>query len=154
VTLGLVRVIQGVRISPLKGIKMNTQTKDIEQSSQNSSLENSIGSSGSTRKLMGSVKSHTKKRFAAEEKIRIVLEGFSRELPVSDLCRRESISTAIYYSWLKTFMEAGKSRLQGDFKREANAREVSKLKKENSRLKEVLAEVTLEKELFKKSLKA
>lgn len=131
---------------------MNTQTQAIDPSNQ-SSADNGAAPIGSSQRLISSVKRHTRKRFAAEEKIRIVLEGFSRELPVSDLCRKESISTAIYYSWLKSFMEAGKSRLQGDFTRDADAKEVSKLRKENSRLKEILAEVTLERELYKKSLK-
>ena len=133
---------------------MNTQTENIQQSNPALETANGVGPAGSTRKLINSVKRHTKRRFTSEEKIRIVLEGFSRELPVSDLCRRENISTAIYYSWLKCFMEAGKSRLQGDFTRDADAKEVSHLRRENSRLKEILAEVTLERELFKKSLKA
>ena len=133
---------------------MNTQTQEAIQSNPAVTENEAPAAVGSSRKLISTVKRNTRKRFTAEEKIRIVLEGFSRELPVSDLCRKESISTAIYYSWLKTFMEAGKSRLKGDFTRDADAQEVSRLRKENSRLKEILAEITLERELFKKSLKA
>jgi len=141
-------VLTWLKISPGKEAIMNTQTIENEPS-----IQPVADNVGSTKKLINAVKRNTKRRFTAEEKIRIVLEGFSRELPVSDLCRKESISTAIYYSWLKTFMEAGKSRLKGDFTRDADAQEVLRLKKENSRLKEILAEVTLERELFKKSLK-
>ena len=79
---------------------------------------------GSAAKLIREVKRKTRKRFSSEEKIRIVLEGFRKELPVSDLCRKESISTALYCYWLKDFMEAGKSRLKKDSLRDASKGEV------------------------------
>ena len=107
---------------------------------------------GSAAKLIRDVKRHTRKKFFAEDKIRIVLEGFRKEIPVSDLCRRENISTAIYYSWLKDFMEAGKARLKGDSLRNATKSEVKELREENSRLKELLGEQALEMQLLKKSL--
>jgi transposase len=107
---------------------------------------------GSAAKLIREVKKHTRKKFFAEDKIRIVLEGFRKEIPVSDLCRRENISTAIYYSWLKDFMEAGKARLKGDSLRNATKSEVKELREENSRLKELLGEQALEMQLLKKSL--
>ena len=69
------------------------------------------------------------------DKIRIVLEGFRKEFPVSDLCRREDISTTLYYSWLKDFMEAGKARLKGDSLWDATKSEVKKLREENSHYK-------------------
>jgi transposase len=108
--------------------------------------------SGSGERLMREVRCKTRRRFSAEDKIRIVLEGFRREIPVSDLCRREEISTAIYYSWLKEFMEAGKARLRGDSLRDATRSEVKRLKDENGRLKELVGEQALRIELFKKSL--
>lgn len=92
---------------------------------------------GSAAKLIREVKYKTRKRVSSEDKIRIVLEGFRKELPTSDLCRRENISSAIYYSWLKDFMEAGKVRLKGDG-----------LRDENSRLKELLGKSALENQLL------
>ena len=50
---------------------------------------------GSAERLIRQICSKTRQRISAEDKIRIVLEGFRKEIPVSDLCRRESISTAI-----------------------------------------------------------
>ena len=114
--------------------------------------EETFATPGSAAKLIREVKRHTRKKFFAEDKIRIVLEGFRKEIPVSDLCRRENISTAIYYSWLKDFMEAGKSRLKGDSLRNATTKEVKGLREENSRLKELLGEQALEMQLLKKSL--
>ena len=56
------------------------------------------------------VKAATRHKHTSEEKIRIVLEGFRREVTVSDLCRREGIKPHSYYAWTKEFMEAGKER--------------------------------------------
>ena len=47
----------------------------------------------------------SRRHFSAEEKVRVVLEGFRREVRVSDLCRREGISPNVYYAWLKDFMD-------------------------------------------------
>lgn len=94
----------------------------------------------------------TRRRFSAEDKIRVVIEGMKREEPVTELCRREGISTAIYYSWLKDFLEAGKSRLKGDNLRDANKAEVSNLRRENEQLKSLLAEQMLTLNILKKSL--
>ncbi len=81
-------------------------------------------SPGSTVHLINQIKRANRKRLSAEDKIRIVLEGFRKELSVADLCRRESIHVSLYYSWLKDFMEAGKARLKGDTTRSANEQEV------------------------------
>ena len=55
-------------------------------------------------------------------------------------------------SWSKEFLEAGKKRLLGDTQREASSGEVTELRKENARLKEVVAETVLENRLLKKSV--
>ena len=107
---------------------------------------------GGAAKLIRKVKKVTRRKFTAEQKIRIVLEGFRKEIPVSDLCRRERISAAIYYSWLKEFMEAGKDRLRGNTMRKATRDEVVQLKQENQQLKELIGEQALELALFKKRL--
>ncbi len=64
-----------------------------------------------TRSFVRRVRSATRRKYTSEEKIRIVLEGFRREVTVSDLCRREGIKPHSYYSWTKEFMEAGKEGL-------------------------------------------
>jgi len=106
----------------------------------------------SARKLIQEIRRHTRKRLASEDKIRIVLEGFKQETPVSELCRREGISSALYYSWLKDFMEAGKDRLRKDSLRDATKSEVKKLRAENDKLKRLFGEQALELQIFKKSL--
>ena len=51
------------------------------------------------RSFVRTVKAATRRRYTPEEKIRIVLEGFRREVTVSDLCRREGVKPHSYYSW-------------------------------------------------------
>ena len=124
----------------------------METTPQALGVEEVPSSPGSTAKLIREVRAQTRRRFSAEDKIRIVLEGFRKEIPVSDLCRREGISSALYYSWLKDFMEAGKARLKGDTLRDATQGEVKGLRQENGRLKELVGEQALEIQLLKKSL--
>ena len=126
----------------------------MEQATQLLEQDEVQATPGSAAKLIREVKRKTRKRFSSEEKIRIVLEGFRKELPTSDLCRRENISTALYYTWLKDFMEAGKSRLKKDSLRDATKGEVKGLRNENVRLKELLGEQALHIQLLKKSLNA
>ena len=94
----------------------------------------------------------TRRHFSAEEKIRIVLEGLRGEESIAELCRREGIASSMYYGWSKDFLEAGKKRLAGDTAREATSDEVKDLRREASALKEVVAELTLENRLLKKSM--
>ena len=98
------------------------------------------------------IRRRTRRKFSAEEKIRIVLDGLRGEVSVTELCRREGIAANLYYRWSKDFLEAGKKRLSGDTVREATSDEVKELRAENSELKEVVAEITLNNRVLKKSL--
>jgi transposase len=98
------------------------------------------------------IRRKTRKRYAAEDKIRIVLAGLRGEDSIAELCRQEGISQGIYYAWSKEFLEAGKKRLAGDTVREANTGEVKALRSEARDLKEVVAEQALELRLLKKSM--
>ena len=94
----------------------------------------------------------TRKKYSAEEKIRIVLAGLRGEYSISELCRREGLAESLYYSWSKDFLEAGKRRLAGDTERQANTGEVKGLRHEMGDLKELVADLTLENRLLKKSM--
>ena len=98
------------------------------------------------------IKRQTRRKFNAEEKIRIVLEGLKGEESVAEICRRESIAPALYYKWSKDFLEAGKKRLNGDTDREANTTEVNELRKESDNLKMLVAEKALRIRVLKKDL--
>ena len=101
---------------------------------------------------MKDIRRQTRRQYSAEEKIRIVLEGLRGEENISELCRREGIAASMYYGWSKEFLEAGKRRLAGDTARAATSGEVKDLRREASALKEVVADLTLENRLLKKSM--
>ncbi len=107
--------------------------------------------SDQTRSFVRQVKAATRRRYTPEEKIRIVLEGFRREVTVNDLCRREGIKPHSYYSWTKEFMEAGRERLTRDSVRDATRQEIQALKRENGELKQLVAELSLEVYRLKKT---
>ena len=104
-----------------------------------------------TKQFVRRVRRVTRRKFTPEEKVRIVLEGFRGEVKVSDLCRREGIRPNVYYAWLKEFMEAGKTRLEADTVRDATRAEVEGVKRENERLKQLVAELSLQNLVLKKT---
>ncbi len=103
-------------------------------------------------KVVKSIRRKTRRYYSAEEKIRVVLAGLRGEESIASLCRQEGISESLYYSWSKEFLEAGKRRLAGDTARQATSPEVKDLRSESAALKEVVAELTLENRLLKKSM--
>ena len=98
------------------------------------------------------IRRRTRKKYSAEEKIRIVIEGLRSEGSIAELCRREGINSNVYYRWSKDFLEAGKKRLSGDTVREATSDEVKELRAETAALKETLGEVVMENRILKKSV--
>ena len=105
----------------------------------------------SPEKVVREIKRRTRRKFSSEEKIRIVLEGFRRDITVRDLCRREGIRPTTYYAWLKDFMEAGKERLQRDAVRDVTRSEIQELRRDNARLKQLVAELSLDVHVLKKT---
>jgi transposase len=104
-----------------------------------------------TRSFIKQVRRITRRRYTPEEKVRIVLEGFRHEVPIRDLCRREGIRPNVYYAWLRDFIEAGKLRLTRDTVRDATRDEVDNLKRENERLKQLVADLSLQVHILKKT---
>jgi len=111
-----------------------------------------MSSKRSSESIVREIKRKTRKRYSAEEKIRIVLEGLRGEESIATICRREGIAPNLYYKWSKDFLEAGKRRLQGDIVREATSGEVTDLREENEQLKQLVAELSLKNRVLKKSL--
>ena len=98
------------------------------------------------------IRRRSRKKYSAEEKVRIVLEGLRGEVTIAELCRREGIHPNMFYKWSKDFLEAGKQRLAGDTTREADREEVKEMRSENEQLKALVAELTLKNRVLKKSL--
>jgi transposase len=98
------------------------------------------------------IRKATRRKFSADDKIRIVLEGLRGEISISELCRKEGIAASVYYKWSKDFLEAGKNGLTRSTIRNASTDQVNHLKGENADLKTAVAELTLEVIKYKKSL--
>ncbi len=106
----------------------------------------------SVEKTVRDIRRRTRKKYSAEEKIRIVLEGLRGEESIAELCRKEGLNPNVYYRWSKEFMEAGTKRLSRDTVREATSDEVKELRAETAALKETLGEMVMENRLLKKSV--
>ena len=97
--------------------------------------------------------SHEKKkrrRWQAEDKLRIVLAGMEPGVEISELCRREGIHPTQYYAWKKTLLGSA-SRIFNDQPQKASKKE-ERRESELSRCKDVIAEITAENLEFKKTL--
>ena len=71
------------------------------------------------------------------------MEALRGEESIAAICRKYGLSESVFYRWNKEFVEAGKKRLAGDDTREATSDEVADLRKENARLKEMVADLML-----------
>ncbi len=78
-----------------------------------------------------------KSRFT-EEQITYALRQSDAGTPVSDVCRQMGIAEATYYVWRKKYANLGVAEL----------RELRQLQEENTRLKRVVADLTLDKHIL------
>ena len=106
----------------------------------------------STEATVRNIRRKTRKKYSAEEKIRIVLDGLRGETTIAELCRYEGINQNLYYKWSKEFLEAGKQRLAGNTNRQATSDEVKQLRREMEQLKLLVAELSMKNRVLKKSL--
>ena len=94
--------------------------------------------------------SQQRRKWSAEEKLRIVLGGLSGDIEVSELCRREGINPTQYYGWKKQLLgSAGRV-----FARESEnpTAKQQRLESDLTRAKDVIAEITAENLDLKKTL--
>jgi len=94
----------------------------------------------------------TRRQFSTEQKFKIVKEALTTNSSVSEVCKKYGIHASQYYRWQDVFFEGAME----NFNRTKNGltaaekRELDGLKKENVRLKDVVAEVLTENIDFKK----
>jgi len=77
------------------------------------------------------------------EQIALALRQFDAGAPVGDICRKLEIAEATFYRWKRKFGDLGVSEL----------RELRQLRDENRRLKGVVADLTLDKQILQESLR-
>ena len=91
-----------------------------------------------------------RRKWSAEEKLRIVLAGIGGDIEVSELCRREGINPTQYYGWKKQLMgSASKVFANGSAKPSTKEQ---RMDAELRRAKDVIAEITAENLDLKKGL--
>ena len=113
--------------------------------------QNSAASKQTPENFIKDVRRKARKIYSSEQKILIVMEALRGEESVAAICRRHGIAESMFYKWNKEFLEAGKKRLAGDTTREATSDEVTELRRENQRLKELVADLMLRQDILKKS---
>lgn len=87
-----------------------------------------------------------RRKWSAEEKARIVLEGLTTHIPMSELCRKHGVNHAAYYKWRDQFLEGGKSALAKGSPGIDNA-----LQAEIRELKQLVGELTIANNSLKKT---
>lgn len=115
-------------------------------------METNDNNKRSVTQIVKEIKRRTRRKFTAEEKIKIVLEGLKGEESIAAICRKYGIHANNYFKWSKDFIEAGKRRLSGDALREANREEVSELRKSVDELQKTVGKLYVEREDLKKTL--
>jgi len=105
---------------------------------------------GPTEPHVHEMQRQARKKYSAEEKIRIVISGLRGEHSIAELCRQEGITESLTYVLLKEFMDAGKKRLAGDTERQASSGEIKDLRRAMGAFKELVADLTIENRLLKK----
>jgi len=61
----------------------------------------------SSEAAVRNIRRKTRRKYSAEEKIRIVLEGLRGDHSVAEFCRREGISENLFYRWYQRFQDEG-----------------------------------------------
>ena len=113
--------------------------------------QKSTASKQTPENFIKDIRRKARRIFSSEQKILIVMEALRGEESVAAICRRHGIAESMFYKWNKEFLEAGKKRLAGDTTREATSDEVMELRRENQRLKELVADLMLRQDILKKS---
>ena len=83
-----------------------------------------------------------RKRFT-EEQITMALRQGEAGTPVEEICRKLGVSEATYYRWKKRFGSLGVPEI----------RELRQLRQENQKLKQLVADLSLDKTILHEALK-
>jgi putative transposase len=84
-----------------------------------------------------------KKSKFTEQQIVFALKQSETGVPVAEVCRKLGISDATFFNWKRKFSGLGTQEL----------RRLRQLEEENARLKQVVADLTLDKQMLQDVLK-
>ncbi len=85
------------------------------------------------------------RKWTAEEKLAIVIEGLKEKKSIAEICREHQISQTLYYRWRDKFLEAGKKGLIN------GASEDNVYKAEIERLQRIIGKQAIQIEILKKT---
>lgn len=96
--------------------------------------------------------SESKKVYSSEQKFKIIKEQLTTDISVTDICKKYEISPTNFYKWQRQFFESAKEGFdrKKDGLTKAELRKIAELENDNSRMKDVIAEITAENIIFKK----
>lgn len=86
------------------------------------------------------------------DKLRIVLESMNSDAKLAEICRREGLAPNLVYQWRKALMKSAESIFARKAREQGPDPKVQKLEVENTRMKNVIAEVIAENLELKKTL--
>jgi len=92
-----------------------------------------------------------RRRWAARDKLRVVLAGLDGSVEISELCRREGINPTQYYGWKKQLLGSA-AKVFADGRELQPSAYQQRLESELRRAKDVIAEITAENLDLKKGL--
>lgn len=81
-----------------------------------------------------------RRKWTSQHKLQIVLEGAKGSVPPAEICSRNQISQAQYYQWCDRLLRDGAKV----FDYGGPKKEEERLRRENSRLKELIGDLTVE----------
>jgi transposase-like protein len=85
------------------------------------------------------------RKWSADEKLAIVMEGLKEKRSVSEICREHKISQTLYYRWRDKFLEGGKRALVN------GASDDNGYKAEIEKLQKIIGKQAIQIEILKKT---
>jgi putative transposase len=87
-----------------------------------------------------------RRKWTAEQKMSIVLQGIKGETSVAEICRNHGISQVQYYKWRDLFFEGAKQKLDG----KSNSNNYVVYKERIKELERIIGKQTVTIEILKK----
>lgn len=79
------------------------------------------------------------RKWTSGQKLQIVLEGLKGQLRIGELCNKHEISQGQYYKWRDQILSSAETIFTGKIDKEKE-----RLKRENTKLKTVIGDLTVE----------
>ena len=87
-----------------------------------------------------------RRKWTAEQKMSIVLQGIKGETSIAEICRNHGISQVQYYKWRDLFLEGAKKRLNS----KSNSKDSNAYKAKIKELERIIGKQTVTIEILKK----